>query len=469
MKALQYVNIGYQRILTFECQSGGFNWWEGNNPGNVILSAMGIMMLRDTQAVYDAVDEKVIERAVQFLETRQNSDGSWVAESHLHAGNENLGAAALRTTCYVAWALQEGGYGKNPSVNSAVSYIEDALGEEKDLYTLGLCANALAHARKNHPALAPLFDRIGGKAIRKDGQVHWAVSEGITCVGSRGVAAEVELTSLIALGMVQSGQGLSEIPKIVDWLISTKDPQGNWGYNTQATVLALKTFLAAATLDTGKTNAGVAATWNGTSLGERKFDNFNKDVVWQLEVGPEQLATGGQLTLDFNGEGNLGYEVVATHYVPWQPGLTQREPLTVEVAYDRSAVKVNDTVTVNVSARANDPAGAGMVLLTLGVPPGFDVLTEDLDSKVQVVQRQPDGRPTTTGLPPTLTTISNYEVTGRQLLIYLNELAVDQEFEVSYRLRARYPVKAQTGPSEARYYYQADKRGFARSALMEAQ
>ena len=33
MKAMEYINVGYQRILTFECASGGYNWWEGvDNP-----------------------------------------------------------------------------------------------------------------------------------------------------------------------------------------------------------------------------------------------------------------------------------------------------------------------------------------------------------------------------------------------------------------------------------------------------
>jgi hypothetical protein len=33
------INLGYQRILTFECRDGGFNWWEGDNPGNAVLGA----------------------------------------------------------------------------------------------------------------------------------------------------------------------------------------------------------------------------------------------------------------------------------------------------------------------------------------------------------------------------------------------------------------------------------------------
>ena len=123
MKAMQYVNVGYQRILTFECKSGGFNWWEGDNPGNPILTALAIMMLRDTQKVYDAVDEKVITRARDYLERLQKGDGSWGEDRHLHAGNENLGAGTLRSTCYITWGLVEGGYADRGSVKKALKYI----------------------------------------------------------------------------------------------------------------------------------------------------------------------------------------------------------------------------------------------------------------------------------------------------------------------------------------------------------
>ena len=107
-----------------------------------------------------------------------------------------------------------------------------------------------------------------------------------------------------------------------------------------------------------------------------------------------------------------------------------------------------------------------MVLLTLGIPPGFDVLTEDLDKAVKVDK---DAGPATRqpSVEKLLTTISSYEVTGRQLLIYLDALPEGSEFKLGYRLRAKYPVKAQTGSSEARYYYQAHKRGTAKSRVLE--
>ena len=477
MRALQYVNVGYQRILTFECESGGFNWWEGNNPGNSILSAMAIMMLHDTKAVYDAIDEAVIGRAAEFLDGLQSGDGSWAAESHLHAGNESLGAQTLRTTCYISWAMLEGGFGQRAGVERALAYIDSKIAAEKDLYTMGLCANALAAANSKHARLPALLKKISAAALRKGGEIHWTQSGGPTLVSSRGPAADVEITALMALAFIRAGFNLGDVSAIVGWLVSTKDPQGNWGYNTQATVLALKTFIAAASIDTSDTAATVKVIWGDETLGSREFDNFNKDVVWQIEVPTERLATGGLLGLDFSGKGNLGYEVVSTHFVPMPAGGNVVEPLTIDVKYDSTEIKVDDTVAVNVHARSNDAEGEGMVLLTLGIPPGFDVLTEDLDKAVQVknaragrrgARRPPRFEAKLADAGSLLTTISSYELTGRQLLLYLDSLPRDGEFELTYRLRARYPVRAQTGSSEARFYYQADKRGVSPSKIVEA-
>jgi len=449
MKALQYVNVGYQRILTFECDSGGFNWWEGDNPGNPILSALAIMMLRDTQEVYSAVDENVIDRSFQYLKKLQKPDGSWAEDRHLHAGNENLGAGTLRSTCYITWALVSGGYSDTGAAKNALQFIEAGLPEEKDLYTMGLCANALAATGKKSAALKGVLRRIHAAAVKDGDKMHWE-QKGQTLVNSGGIAAHVEISALMALSFIESGTYTRDVPAIVNWLIATKDPNGNWGYNTQATVLALKTFLGAAKMDPGETNADVTVTLNGKKMGSQHFDNFNKDVLWQVELSHRELGNRARLVIGYKGEGNLGYQVVSGHFVPWKGGKVREEPLTIDVRYDRTKVKVNETVKVAGLFRKNDPEATGMVLATLGVPPGFDVMTEDLE----FLKKEK--------------AIRNYELTGRQLLLYLDGLPTGELITLEYRLKARYPVKAQTGESEVRLYYQGDVKSIHKPQTIEA-
>ena len=450
MKALQYINVGYQRILTFECRSGGFNWWEGDNPGNPILSALAIMMLTDTAQVYKAVDAKVIKRTFKYLAGLQQKDGSFREDTHLHAGNENLGAGALRSTCYITWGMAYGGFGKTPAVKNAMRYILANVSKEKDLYTLGMCANALAAGGTKGDVMDDLIDTIAKAAVKGEDMLHWETT-GSTLVGSGGIAASVEATSLMALAYMQSGKNVRDVPDIVNWLITTKDPNGNWGYNTQATVLALKTFIMAAREGSKRTDANVTVSLNGKAVSSHKFTEFNRDVVWQVEVPDPDLKGENKLEITLAGEGNLGYQVIATHFIPWDKSKDRGPaPLSIAVEYDSEKVTVNDTISANVRIKKNTEDPKGMLLVTLGVPPGFDVNTADLTA----AQNKK--------------TIRNFELTGRQLIVYLDDLTPGQEVNFTYGLTARYPVKAQTGESEVRFYYDGGVRAVAQPKAVQA-
>ncbi|MDY6874682.1 MAG: hypothetical protein SWK90_00540 [Chloroflexota bacterium] len=76
-----------------------------------------------------------------------------------------------------------------------------------------------------------------------------------------------------------------------------------------------------------------------------------------------------------------------------------------------------------------------MALIDLGVPPGFTVLAEDLS---RLVEQK---------------VIARYELTGRQIIIYLEDFSSEAPLRFSYRLRARFPMRAQTPPSSVYDYY----------------
>ncbi len=434
LKAISYVNIGYQRVLTFECASGGFNWWEGDNPGNPILSAVGIMMLSDTRRIYDTVDEKVIQRSADYLFSVQKTDGSWSEEQHLHAGNENLGTSSLRSTCYITWGLAQGGFTATSGVQSALSFIRSRVPGDMDPYTRAVCANAMAEARDSSGILTDILAWFHDNAEVGEDTVHWKAT-GATLVNSWGNGADVELTALVALALAARNAYPQDFQGAINWLVSTKDPQGNWGYNTQATVLALKAFLAALTANPGNVDATIDVLFNGAVVATKNFSNFNKDVVWQVELDQSLSPTQNIVELAFTGTGALSYQIVSTHYIPWVDAPEIGGPLSIKVEYDSTTVAVDDIITATVTITNNDPDLVGMVLVTLGIPPGFALVTQDL-AALRV-----DG------------TISEFEVTGKQIILYFNGIPAGEPTVLSYSLVAQYPIKAQTGGSEVHMYY----------------
>jgi uncharacterized protein YfaS (alpha-2-macroglobulin family) len=94
---------------------------------------------------------------------------------------------------------------------------------------------------------------------------------------------------------------------------------------------------------------------------------------------------------------------------------------------------------------------ADSVLIDLGLPPGFDVQTEDLDTQIARDLPADDGGPT----------LERYELTGRQILIYANHLRYGQPLVFSYRLRAKFPLIAQTPANTGYDYYNPEVSGQA--------
>jgi hypothetical protein len=74
-KAEGFISLGYQRLVTFEVQGGGFSWF-GQAPANKILTAYGLMEFPDMSRVHE-VDQRLIDRTQNWLASQQQPDGSF--------------------------------------------------------------------------------------------------------------------------------------------------------------------------------------------------------------------------------------------------------------------------------------------------------------------------------------------------------------------------------------------------------
>jgi hypothetical protein len=122
--------------------------------------------------------------------------------------------------------------------------------------------------------------------------------------------------------------------------------------------------------------------------------------------------------------------------VPAEP----KGPLSIDVAYDKTDLFVNDTVKASVTLTNNEASVQNMVLVTLGIAPGFSVNVEDLQKYL------------TSGA------ISKYETTGRQLILYITALSPNAKQVFEYTLQATMPVTAVDGGAEAKMYYEPEKK-----------
>ena len=136
-KAEGFIATGYQRLVTFEVPGGGFSWF-GSAPANKILTSYGLMEFGDMSKVHD-VDPNLIQRTQQWLANQQQPDGSWrpdaggIAEGAINRFQSDV----LRTTAYVAWALESTAY-QGPALTRARHFIEVHSGDQRqaDPYTI---------------------------------------------------------------------------------------------------------------------------------------------------------------------------------------------------------------------------------------------------------------------------------------------------------------------------------------------
>lgn len=52
--------------------------------------------------------------------------------------------------------------------------------------------------------------------------------------------------------------------------------------------------------------------------------------------------------------------------------------------------------------------------------------------------------------------IEKYSLTGRQIIIYIDKISPEHSFEISYDLRAKYPLKVQVPRSSVYEYYEPE-------------
>jgi len=446
MKAEQYINVGYQRLLSFEVKGGGFSWF-GEPPAHKVLTSYGLLEFRDMSRVHE-VDESVIARTQNWLAGLQQKDGSWERDpGGIAEGIINRQTDVLRVTAYITWALAESGH-RGPALDRGFSYLDAHWKETSDPYSLAVIANAYLSGRPDAPAAADSVAALAKLAVIADGGAYWR-SEAPTFTSAQNGAADLETTALAAYALVKSGRHVDLTNKAITYLIRSKDSFGTW-QTTQATVWALKTLLLSLRQAAQQIDATVAVEVNGKRAASFRITQDDYEVVRQVDARESVRPGPNDVRITLDGKGSALYQIVAKYYLPWEMVKPPaRELLDIAVKYDRTTLAANDTVTASVRVVSSDPRDCNMVVIDLGLPPGFEVLAEDLEKLVE--QKA----------------IQKYTLAARQIIIYLDKLASRKPLEFSYRLRAKFPIKAATPASRVYRYYNPEIQAAAPPVTLE--
>lgn len=459
-KAEDYINIGYQRLTTFEVPGGGFSLF-GYAPADRMLTAYGLQEFSDMGRVYE-VDGRLVERAARWLLSQQASDGSWENDQGLvhETSWSNLQNDRLPVTAYIVWSLIEAGFRDDAGAARGLEYVRQHAGEADDPYVLALVANALvvadlASGGPISPLTEGVLNQLAALGQREGDGLVWR-SGVASFSGSEGQTGSIETTALAALAFLRAKSHDDAANAALNSLISQKDSFGTW-YNTQATILVLKALIETVRSGSEDVDATVTVMLDNGRSRTLRVTPENFDVVQQISYDDVPLGQS-VVGISVEGKGNLMYQVTSRSYLPWDrlafyPELIgSQEAMAIEVAYDRTELAVNETVRVDVTAKLTDPgAFAKQAIIDLGIPPGFSVNAEDLAALVARMNQTMVGEGETA--------VERYELTGRQIILYLSNVTGERPLQFSYHLTANYPLRAQTPASNAYDYYNPDVNG----------
>jgi uncharacterized protein YfaS (alpha-2-macroglobulin family) len=438
-KAEGYISLGYQRLVTFEVQGGGFSWF-GDAPANKILTAYGLQEFYDMSKVHE-VDPRLIERTQNWLASQQQPDGSFKPDQNfINEGATNrYNTDVVRITAYIGWSLATTGY-RGDAVEKARQYVASHVTGKEDAYTLAVIANFAVDSGRDKAWTDRSIAALAARATEDQKHAFWR-QEGETPTSAREASADLETTALAAQALLKSGQKAALAKKALDYLTSNKDAFGNW-QTTQATILALKAFILSYSKGANADTAGtIEVSVDGTPVDHVEITRDNNELLHLVDLKGYTKIGNHRIGLSFNGQGSLQYQIVGRYYVPWQKQGPVAEPLTIDLSYDRTRLAQDETATARVRVRNNTPATAKMIMVDLGVPPGFEPDGEDFAALVDSTMGRTGGR------------LQKYTITAKQVILYFDGLNPKQMVEFSYKLRAKYPLKAKTFVSRVYEYY----------------
>lgn len=446
LKAESLISAGYQRLLTFEHRGGGFSWF-GEQDGHPYLSvtAFGVMEFADMIKVHP-IDEVMLARTVTWLAHQQQTDGTWEGDiTEFFSFN----TGTLRNSAFVTWALASAGY-TGPEIARGLAYINGAVHPDTDdLYTVAIVGNALAAAAPSGARTAAVLDALDRRKTADGDAFSWDDGGTQTSFYEYGNDAKVTTTALAVHALLTAGSHQESATGGVEFLTRSKDANGNFG-STQATIWSLRTLLLAASKGTEGATGSLTVAVDGVPAGAVSMSEDQSDVMTTVDLTHLAAPGGHDVSLAFAGTGKVSYNLVSRHHLPWSAVPSDGGgPLAVNVSYDKTELYVNDIVTASVNVRNTTSSTQSMVLVTVGLPPGFQILTEDLQAYITAGQ------------------LSKFEMTGKQLILYIKEIAAGGAAAFEYRLQATMPVRAEDGGAEAHPYYQPEQKSFSGAQTLQ--
>jgi uncharacterized protein YfaS (alpha-2-macroglobulin family) len=444
LKAQRYLVAGYERLLRYQAESGGFSYWGHGEAADIALTGYALEFL-DHAATLTSVDDGVVQGAERWLLQQQGPDGAW--RGHWDKNDKD----ALLLTAYIAETLavlERKDAAKPDARRASLERALAFLAAHRDLMDEPYIAASYALAAKateNEKAHSDLLDWLRKNAHEQNGGAYWMLERNTPFYGW-GRTGQLESTALSLRALVsdanhsEADQAL--IRKGLLFLLRNEDKDGMW-YCGQTTVHVLKTLLAMVSSSSNETGGKLSVRVNGKGATVLELPP-TQTVVAPLETDISALMVAGdnRIELDSTTQGMMSVQLVTDSYIAWgsevevtpksEPNATSALRFSVE--YSITKLTTGDNVECRIRAERLGYRGYGMMLGEVGLPPGAEVDRESLEHALQGNY-----------------SVYRYDVEPDRVILYMWPEAGGSVF--SFRFRPRFGMSAETAPSVLYDYY----------------
>jgi hypothetical protein len=232
---------------------------------------------------------------------------------------------------------------------------------------------------------------------------------------------DIETTAYAIIALHMHGGYMSIVRQAVKYLLTHR--LGGCFGSTHDTAVAFQALSIIGEIDLKSMDVEILV--DDMSCASIHLGPENKDITFYIDLRPYLQEPETTVKLVSQGEGTILYEVYYEEYVYWHDVSVQTAPeLELRVTYNTTTIAVNDCIRADVYLRYNGSKSMlKMVLIDLRAPVGFAFVTYDFSMLLD------------------LGIINQYEINGRQAVVYIDNLRRGEPIEFSYNLRATMPIR----------------------------
>nr|XP_048300273.1 alpha-2-macroglobulin [Myodes glareolus] len=453
-KAINYLNMGYQRQLNFKLQDGSYSTF-GDKPASTWLTAFVLKSFAQARK-YIFIHETHIRQAFLWLSHQQEDNGCFRGSGSLF-NNAIKGGVDDEVTlsAYITIALLEMPLPVTHTViRNALFCLDTAWKSAKEgahgsnVYTKALLAYAFALAG-NQAMRIEILKSLSEESVKEDISIHWAspqkpmVPEGLW-YQPQAPSAEVEMSAYVLLAYLTAQpapihEELIAAMLIVKWLTKQQNSHGGFS-STQDTVVALHALSKYGATTFTRAKKDVQVIISSPNLFSTKFQVNNDN---QLLLQTVKLPTVPEdYTAKVTGKGCVYLQTSVKYNI--LPG-KQKSPFALRVQTlpqmsDDCKVYTSFQILLNISYTGSH-SDSNMAIVDVKMVSGFIPLKPTVKMLESIVN------------------VSRTEVSNNHVLIYLDKVS-SEKINLLFTVQQDIPIK-DLKPAIVKVYDYYEKDEFA--------